>query len=499
MDRPQPVSAELISDLSNLRTLNRYFGSYRLVRHFLRRWLRPNDNLCIIDLATGSGDIPRLVVEFARRIGASVRIDAVDLQASTIRIAQELSKGFPEIHYHCADIHNFGSTQSYDLVLFSLALHHFTAEEAIALLRRCRELSRGQCAGGGFASRPLGKVWRRSDNHLCFSRSDDAKRRARLDGTRFFVSRAFRTRARRRMAQLRASSLSFCPAGDLVGTSPAAMKILSTVAELRANQRNQGRRHVLVPTMGALHAGHVSLIRLARKSAGPTGEVAVSIFVNPLQFEPGLRFFSLPAAGSGGRGSLPRGESGPDLSPLPNEMYATDRSTFVEETALSERLCGASRPGHFRGVCTVVTKLFHLLAPEAAVFGEKDFQQLAIIRRMVRDLDFPIEIIAGPIVREADGLALSSRNQYLSAEERAQAPVIRAALLEAANSSEKSSEEVLTAVRKKIESAPLARIDYAEIVGADDLQPRLTIEPRSLLAVAVFFGRTRLIDNILLG
>jgi pantoate--beta-alanine ligase len=171
----------------------------------------------------------------------------------------------------------------------------------------------------------------------------------------------------------------------------------------------------------------------------------------------------------------------------------------VEETTLSEGLCGSSRPGHFRGVCTVVTKLFHLLAPVAAVFGEKDFQQLAIIRRLVRDLDFPIEIIAGPTVREPDGLALSSRNQYLSAEERAQAPIIRAALLRAAQSPEESARKTLASVREQIESAPLARIDYAEIVGADDLQPRPTIEPRSLLAVAVFFGKTRLIDNILLG
>jgi len=179
-------------------------------------------------------------------------------------------------------------------------------------------------------------------------------------------------------------------------------------------------------------------------------------------------------------------------------MYAEDRSTYVEETSLSERLCGASRPGHFRGVCTVVTKLFHLLAPEAAVFGEKDFQQLAIIRRMVRDLDFPIEIIAGPTVRESDGLALSSRNQYLTAAERSQAPIIRTALMEAANARETSAAKILAEVRRKIESASLARIDYAEIVGADDLQPRLTIEPRSLLALAVFFGKTRLIDNILL-
>lgn len=185
--------------------------------------------------------------------------------------------------------------------------------------------------------------------------------------------------------------------------------------------------------------------------------------------------------------------------PAPNEMYFDDRSTFVTEMALSEQLCGRSRPGHFRGVCTVVTKLFHLLRPDAAVFGEKDFQQLAIVRRMIRDLNFPIEILAGATLREADGLALSSRNQYLNAEERAQAPVIRTALSEAAASKEKSAEKVVAAVRKKIASAPLARIDYTEIVGADDLQPRLTIEPRSLLAAAVFFGRTRLIDNILLG
>ncbi|MEO6970505.1 MAG: pantoate--beta-alanine ligase, partial [Chthoniobacterales bacterium] len=227
------------------------------------------------------------------------------------------------------------------------------------------------------------------------------------------------------------------------------------------------------------------------------GEVAVSIFVNPLQFEPGSDFSRYPRPEAADE-KICRAE-GADLifRPAPNEMYADDRSTHVEETSLSERLCGASRPGHFRGVCTVVTKLFHLLTPAAAVFGEKDFQQLAMIRRMVRDLDFPLEIIAGPTVREPDGLALSSRNQHLSADERAQAPVIRSALLKAAQSQDESARKILAAVREHIESAPLARIDYAEIVGADDLQPRLTIEPRSLLAVAVFFGKTRLIDNIL--
>ena len=277
------------------------------------------------------------------------------------------------------------------------------------------------------------------------------------------------------------------------------MKILTTVAELRAQQPAPDRKRVLVPTMGALHAGHVSLIRLAREHAGPEGEVAVSIFVNPLQFEPGSDFSRYPRPEKADD-EVCRTE-GADLlfRPAPNEMYAENRSTFVEETSLSERLCGVSRPGHFRGVCTVVTKLFHIFAPDAAVFGEKDFQQLAIIRRMVRDLDLAVEIIAGPTIREADGLALSSRNQYLNPEERAQAPVIRTALLEAARATEKSTEAVLAAVHQTIESASLARIDYAEIVGADDLRPRLTIEPRSLLAVAVFFGRTRLIDNILLG
>ncbi len=277
------------------------------------------------------------------------------------------------------------------------------------------------------------------------------------------------------------------------------MKIVSTIAGLRAQDRDRRRPRVLVPTMGALHAGHVSLIRLARQHAGPEGEVAVSIFVNPLQFEPGADFERYPRPEKADE-EVCRAE-GVDLlfRPSPNEMYGEDRSTLVEETVLSERLCGASRPGHFHGVCTVVTKLFHLLEPEAAVFGEKDFQQLAVVRRMVRDLDFVIKIIAAPIVRDPDGLAMSSRNQYLNPEERAQAPVIRRALLAAAQSQEKPAAAVLARVRGTIESAPLARIDYAEIVGADDLQPRLTIEPRTLLAVAVFFGRTRLIDNILLA
>ena len=184
--------------------------------------------------------------------------------------------------------------------------------------------------------------------------------------------------------------------------------------------------------MGALHRGHLELIRIAREAAGTGGEVAVSIFVNPLQFEPGADFERYPRPESVDEELCQK--AGVDLlyRPTQSEMYAPDRSVFVEETYLANALCGKSRPGHFRGVCTVVSKLFNVLEPHAAVFGEKDFQQLAIIRRMVRDLNFPIEIIGAPIVREPDGLACSSRNQYLNSEEREQATVLRKACLAAA-------------------------------------------------------------------
>jgi pantoate--beta-alanine ligase len=175
---------------------------------------------------------------------------------------------------------------------------------------------------------------------------------------------------------------------------------------------------------------------------------------------------------------------------------------FVDENSLAHTLEGKSRPGHFRGVCTVVAKLFHILAPDAAVFGEKDFQQLAIIRRMVRDLNFPVEIIGAPTVRETDGLACSSRNQYLSAAEREQAPVLERALQAARRSAangERSAAAILEAARHVIALAPLARIDYLELVDAEDLQPLAAVGPNSLIAVAAFFGQTRLIDNLRLS
>ena len=279
------------------------------------------------------------------------------------------------------------------------------------------------------------------------------------------------------------------------------MKVLATVAEALAQSRAKFPR-VLVPTMGALHKAHLELIRVARERAGRDGEVAVSIFVNPLQFEPGSDYERYP------RPEKPDEEfcrnSDVDLLFRPGaaEMYAGDRSVFVEETSLANTLEGKSRPGHFRGVCTVVAKLLNILAPSAAVFGEKDFQQLAIIRRMVRDLNFKIEIVGVPTVREDDGLACSSRNQYLNADERKQATVLRRVLLAAADrakAGEESAKRIVDLARTAIGEAPLARIDYIDLVDAESLQSIEVVRPKSLLALAVFFGQTRLIDNILLG
>lgn len=277
------------------------------------------------------------------------------------------------------------------------------------------------------------------------------------------------------------------------------MKIFRTVSSVTPPLAGSGRRRVLVPTMGALHRGHGELIRIAREAAGKGGEVAVSIFVNPLQFGPGGDYEKYPRPETDDDEFCR--EAGVDIlfRPAVDEMYAADFSMSVEENALSNTLCGRSRPGHFRGVCAVVAKLFHILSPQAAVFGEKDFQQLAIIRRMVRDLNFPIEIIGAPTVREADGLASSSRNQYLNETERQQAPVLRRALQEAlmlTTQGERSAALVLDVARKIIATAPLARVDYLELVDAENLQPISIVGPNSLVALAVFFGQTRLIDNL---
>lgn len=246
--------------------------------------------------------------------------------------------------------------------------------------------------------------------------------------------------------------------------------------------------------MGALHEGHASLIRRARRVAGAGGSVVVSIFVNPTQFGPAEDLSAYPR---------PLGDDlrlcahlGVDLvfAPLAKEMYAPDASVVVEENRLSLPLCGQSRPGHFSGVCTIVAKLFNLFLPQAAVFGEKDWQQLAVIRRMVRDLNFPVRIVAQATSRESDGLARSSRNVYLTAGEREAAPQIYAALKRA--SGQKGSAAAAEArARKALAKIPGVRIDYLKAIDAATLGPPRPGHP-ARLAAAVYLGRTRLIDNV---
>ena len=275
------------------------------------------------------------------------------------------------------------------------------------------------------------------------------------------------------------------------------MRVIESTEAAQAHVRGRETKSVLVPTMGALHRGHVELIRFAREHAGMDGEVAVSIFVNPLQFEPGSDFEKYPRPEAADEKLCE--EAAVNLLFRPRDMYFDNRSVYVEEITLSAGLCGAARPGHFRGVCTVVAKLFNLLAPTAAVFGEKDYQQLTIIRRMVRDLNFPIEIIGVPTARESDGLALSSRNQYLNTDERAQATVLYRAMTrvkELADRGQKSVRELIDVAKGVIASANSSRVDYISIVDADNLQPLETLRPSAVIALAVFIGKTRLIDNL---
>lgn len=255
----------------------------------------------------------------------------------------------------------------------------------------------------------------------------------------------------------------------------------------------------LVPTMGALHAGHLALVDRARQAVGPRGIVAVSIFVNPTQFGPKEDFSRYPRPLR--RDLALCRERGVDVvfHPEAAKMYAADASVTVNETSLSRGLCGGSRPGHFRGVCTVVAKLFHLVRPAAAVFGRKDYQQLAVIQRMVRDLNMPVRIVSLETVREADGLALSSRNVRLTDEERGQAPAVRRALL-AARAEAKLGQRaaaICARVRRRVRAeAPLGRVDYVELRDAEDLEEiRELGKTPAVLAAAVFFGETRLVDN----
>lgn len=251
--------------------------------------------------------------------------------------------------------------------------------------------------------------------------------------------------------------------------------------------------------MGALHAGHTALVDRARKLAGPKGTVVVSIFVNPTQFGPNEDLARYPRTFAADRVLCEAHGADAIFYPTPQTMYAADHSTWVNEELVGSPLCGSARPGHFRGVCTVVLKLFTITQPQTAVFGLKDYQQCMVIRRMVRDLNLPVKIVAAPTVRERDGLALSSRNIHLSPEHRAQAPILRQALLAAKSTCQRGvrqAEKLRRLVWQTISTASLARIDYVEVVDAEALTPITTVQKRAVIAVAVFFGKTRLIDNI---
>jgi pantoate--beta-alanine ligase len=265
-----------------------------------------------------------------------------------------------------------------------------------------------------------------------------------------------------------------------------------------AQARQRGLVIGLVPTMGALHAGHVSLIRAARAE---TGFVVVSIFVNPTQFGPNEDFHRYPRPFE--QDVKVCAAEGVDLIFHPEQatLYPEGFHTFVEVGELQDVLCGASRPGHFRGVATVVCKLFNIIHPDVAYFGQKDAQQARIIQQMVRDLNLPLAIKVQPIVREPDGLALSSRNQYLDANQRRQATVLNRGLEEVCNlvaAGEREADKLMQALKTRIATAPDARLDYAAVVAFETLKPVKRLRGRVLVALAVFFGSTRLIDNILL-
>ncbi|MBV8761463.1 MAG: pantoate--beta-alanine ligase [Deltaproteobacteria bacterium] len=259
--------------------------------------------------------------------------------------------------------------------------------------------------------------------------------------------------------------------------------------------RRDGRTIAVVPTMGALHEGHLTLLREARKRADI---VILTIFVNPTQFGPNEDLAKYPRDEAGDLAKARTCEIDLAFCPDASAMYPAGAQTFIEVRELQKPMCGASRPGHFAGVATIVAKLFHVTNAHVAVFGEKDFQQLAIIRRMVRDLDFGIEIVGVPIVREQDGLALSSRNAYLSAEQRTAALCLSkglAAAEAAVVAGERDGAKILAAARALIEAEPLARIDYVELRDAEELTPVTTLSRPAVLAMAVFVGTTRLIDN----
>lgn len=277
------------------------------------------------------------------------------------------------------------------------------------------------------------------------------------------------------------------------------MRIVSTIEEVRAQVgawKKEGNTIGFVPTMGYLHEGHMSLI----DAAGENDKVVVSIFVNPMQFGPNEDLASYPRDLD--HDAKMCEEHGVDLifHPTPEEMYGDNFYSYVDMNLLTQELCGLSRPVHFRGVCTVVAKLFNIVTPDRAYFGQKDAQQLAIIKRMVKDLNMPLTVIGCPIIREEDGLAKSSRNTYLSEGERKAALVLSRSIFlgkEMVEKGEKDAKIVLAAMREEIEKEPLARIDYVKMVDLGTMQQIDTIKDGILTAIAVYIGKTRLIDNFM--
>ncbi|MDF1813839.1 MAG: pantoate--beta-alanine ligase [Verrucomicrobiales bacterium] len=280
------------------------------------------------------------------------------------------------------------------------------------------------------------------------------------------------------------------------------MQIIQRLDEFREwSRQNRTVQRALVPTMGALHEGHLSLCDRAREEVGAGGHVVATVFVNPTQFGPNEDLDAYPRQLEEDAKACEKRGVDVLFAPNPADMYFPDASVEIHENVLSTGLCGASRPGHFTGVCTVVAKLFNLAQPDVAVFGEKDFQQLAVIRRMVRDLNFPVQIVGGNTVRESDGLAMSSRNLYLTDAERTQAPVIYRSLCEVrdgiADGPVKSPQDAIAMLEAKIGSAAPAKIDYLQCVHPETLEPLNEFgEGGYRLIVAVFFGKPRLIDNL---
>lgn len=279
------------------------------------------------------------------------------------------------------------------------------------------------------------------------------------------------------------------------------MQVVKTISEVRkiiSSWRKEGLSVGLVPTMGFLHEGHQSLIE---KSVSQNDRTVVSVFVNPIQFGPNEDLEAYPRDLEHDKALVEKAGGNLIFHPEPSEMYPGHFTSFIDTTETTELLCGAVRPIHFRGVCTVVGKLFNIVCPDRAYFGQKDAQQLATIRRFVRDLNFPIEIIPCPIIREEDGLAKSSRNTYLSPEERQAALILSKSLRlgkEAIENGEDNPQRVINIIKENLSTEPLARIDYVEIVDFENIQRVEKIEGETLVAIAVYIGKTRLIDNFII-